>query len=112
LSAPFRSRGFRWNFLPALPRSFVARSRPIPIPCRDGACPVSPRRERNSTSKSNRTNTSNSTSNSTNTNTNTNTNKDHGVEERSLETRFSKKHAGKKPGKKDYRCFHQPQETA
>jgi hypothetical protein len=29
LSAPFCSRGFRWNFLPALARFFAGRSRPV-----------------------------------------------------------------------------------
>jgi len=92
LSAPFRSRGFRWNFLPALARSFVARSRPISASSRDGACPVSRCRERTRTSE------------------------EHAVEEHNLETRFRKKHAGKKhtgkAGKEDYRGFHQRQETA
>jgi hypothetical protein len=30
LSAPFSSRSFRWNFLPARARPFAVRNRPIP----------------------------------------------------------------------------------
>jgi hypothetical protein len=93
LSAPFCSRGFRWNFLPALPRLFEARSSPVPTSSRDGASPVSPSRKRNSTSPNPGKEHGG---------------KDHGVKERGLETHFRKKRTRKKEASR----FHQRQEKA